>query len=315
MVRTYLGLFPSAFTLLKKSNPLVLASSTAFFAVFSLSPIIIILVNVLSLYFSSEEISDELFNTIASTFGSQTADQIQAIVENFRSYANQLWIAIAGFIFLIFIATTLLSIVKLNLNQIWGIRKKPKHKVRYRLIERAKAAAAIILIGLLFVVSLFFDTALTVLHNYLQDLIPSLDSALIWLINVVFSLLVVTLFFMMIYKFLTDADVRWSIASVGGLITALLFNAGKILLSRLLMYSRMETIFGTSASIALILLFIFYTSFIIYYGAAFTFEFARVKGKPIRAGGNAYRFEEKRMEESEKVSKERTKKARQRSSY
>lgn len=282
-----------AFTLLRQNHPLILASSTAFFATFSISPIIIILVNVLSLYFQSENITDKLFHQIRTIFGDQTARQIESIVNNFRSFSNDWWITVAGFVFLIFVATTLLNIIKQAIHQLWQIKKRPANKVTYNLAERSKAFAIILFIGLLFILSLLFDTSIAVLRGYLQDIIPSIDVWLIRLINIVFSILVVTAWFTILFKFLPDAKIQWKVALVGGFLTSLLFNLGKLVLGKLLVYSNIVTIFGASTSIALLLLFIFYSSFIIYYGASFTFEYGAITNRPIEAGKYGEKYEVK----------------------
>ena len=291
IVKRIPGMLRDAFVLLRQNNPLILASSTAFFATFSLSPIIIILVNVFGIYFKSETISDELFHEIQSVFGAQTTKQIESIVDNFRSLNTGWWITVAGSVFLIFVATTLLSVAKQAIHQIWHIKEKQEHRFRFTLTERLIGVAMILSIGVLFVVSLLMDTTVTFLHDYLHQIIPAIDSSVIKLIQTAFSIIVVTAWFAVLFKMLPDASVHWKVAIPGGLLTGALFTLGKYILGRFLVYSNVATIFGTSAAIALLLLFIFYSSMIVYYGAAFTYVYGKAVNKPLRAGKRGEEYE------------------------
>src|SRR5690606_19526928 len=130
----------------------------------------------------------------------------------------------------------------------------------------------------------------------------SLDVTLIRLINIVFSILVVTAWFTIIFKFLPNAKIQWGVATTGGLLTAVLFNIGKWILGKLLLYNNVVTFFGASASFALILLFIFYSALILYYGASFTFVYGDAIHKPILPGKYSVRF--KMVSDDEEQAKE-----------
>lgn len=280
-----------SFTRLRRNDPLILASSTAFFTTFSVSPILVILVNILSLIFKNNEVTQKLFSRLRTTFGAETAQQIENIVNNFRSFDSHGMITVAGTLFLFFVATTLLLIVKKAIHLLWRIRRKPSARLQYTFKERTIAVVLILFIGILFLISLLFDTSVAVLHEYLQDLIPAIDAVLIRIINIIFSVLVVTTWFTILYKILPDARVTWNVALPGGLLTGILFNTGKWILGNLLLYSNMANLFGASAAFALILLFIFYASFILYFGASFTYVYAEAVNRPILPGKYSEQFE------------------------
>src|SRR5687768_4301947 len=111
--------------ILRQNDPLILASSTAFFATFALSPILIILVNLFSLYPSSVRFNNQLFKTIGATVGKETAHDIELIVKNFQALEANIWVTIGGTIFLIFVATTMLAVVKYGIHKLWHIRPRP----------------------------------------------------------------------------------------------------------------------------------------------------------------------------------------------
>lgn len=280
-----------SFRVLKGSQPLLLASSTAFFTLFAAAPIIIIVFNILSLYFQQDTISTEAYQRIESWFGVDTAHQISDIVDNFRQQASSKWITIGGSIFLAFVATTLLHIVQQAFNQIWKIRIRKSRKISHNIKQRLTAFALILVGGVLFSVSILTDAAIAILKDYLDQIIPSVNVLVIRGVNELISLLIATLWFAILFRYLPSARIKGKYAIIGGFFTAILFDIGKFVLGRLLMTDNMNDIFGASASIMLLLLFIFYSSLIMYFGAAFILVYIREKGHNIKPKKNAEHYE------------------------
>jgi len=294
-IRAFFRINHDALRLLRRTEPLVLSSSTAFFTTFSLSPILILIVSLFGLYFTSEKISNQLFGKIGATVGYETARDIQAIVNNFMLFERTWWVTAGGLLFFIFIATTLLAVVKHNIHKLWRIRHQ-KGNIRHRFSERMILLWIVFLTGVLIVISLLIDSSLAISLDYLQTIVPFAGITLIRVLNALFSLVVVTIWFTVIFKLLPEAKVDWEVAFNGAFVTALLFTAGKFVLGKVLVHARIATIYGASTSIALLLLFIFYSSFILYYGAAFTHEYAEYCEKHICASKNAREFEERLFE-------------------
>jgi membrane protein len=282
MLRVLAGAFRKGYVNFRNNDPLILASSTAFFTTFSLSPILVILVNILKLAFDNDKIPEALFRKLAATFGRETAHQIENIVENVSTYGNDPVVLVIGTIFLLFVSTTLLKVVKQSINHLWHIKRKRGHRIRYNVRERFVATSLLLFVALLFLTSLSIDTSLILVRDYLRDIVPGINAALLRSLNITFSVLVVTAWFSFLFKFLPDAHVTWRVALVGGLITGIFFNTGKWILGKLLLYNNIVSIFGASASFALILLFIFYVGLILYYGASFTYFYGEAIKQPIR---------------------------------
>jgi membrane protein len=282
-----------AFFLLKRKDPLLLASSTAFFATFSLSPILIILVSIFGLYAGSDRINHQLFRMIGSTLGDETTREIESIVNNFMALESNWLITIAGSLFFIFVATTLIGIVKIAIQKIWYIRPKAELRLTHHSRERGTHFGFIIFTGLLLLLSLFIDTRLGMSLDYLQVTWPAAAIMLVRFFKILFTLIMITTWFTALFKILPEANIKWDTAFIGGLLTALLFMAGKFLLGKLLVYSRFETVFGASASFAMLLLFIFYSAFILYFGAAFTYEYGQRIDDQICAGKYTDEYEER----------------------
>ena len=295
-VKCVIGALKRALGVLKRHDPLVLCSSTAFFATFSLSPIIILIVNLFGLYFTSDKIGHQMFLTIASTFGAETAKDIETIVGNFMDLDSGWLITVGSFIFFIFVGTTLLTVVKKAIHRLWQIRSKPEWHLRYFGWERGTALLLILCSGVLLLISILVDTGLAVSRDYLSVVWPGAAMAAVNILNVVFSLVVVTVWFTLIFKILPEAHVKWEVAFVGGLTTGILFNIGQLILGKVLVHARLASIFGATTSLALILLFIFYCSFILYFGAAFTHEYAAKTDQPIQTNKHSRMYEEKFFE-------------------
>ena len=233
-----------------------------------------------------------MFAMLASTVGVKAANEIESIVQNFMAFERNWWMTVAGVVFFIFVSTTLLGIVKLNIHKIWRIRKVyPSMRQQFR--ERTTFASLILMTGVFFLFSLLIDTILAMSLDYLQTLVPAIGITVVRLLNVIFSLVVITIWFTVIFKILPEAKVEWDVAFNGAFLTAVLYSIGKFALGKFLISARVASIFGASASFAILLLFIFYCSFIIYFGAAFTYVYARFSEKNICAGKYSRAYEEK----------------------
>lgn len=291
-----MGAFKKAFGLLERNDPLILCSSTAFFATFSLSPIIILLVNLYSIYFTSDKIGYQMFQALGSTFGTETAKDLEKIVGNFMELESGWLITLGSSLFFLFVATTLLTVVKKSIHKLWHIRSKPEWHLRYFGWERGTAILLIFYSGILLLLSILVDTGLAVSRDYLETIWPGIAIVAVQVLNVLFSVVVITIWFTLIFKILPEARVSWEVAFVGGFLTAILFSIGEFILGNVLVHARLASIFGATTSLALILLFIFYCSFILYFGAAFTLEYANQTDQKISTSKYSTHYEEKLME-------------------
>ncbi len=267
-----------------------MAAATAFFATFALAPILIILIQILGLILDPQSISDHLFGHLAEIIGNESVGQIRQTLEGFKKLASNWYITIGGFIFLIFVATTLFSVIRNSLNQLWGIRPHGKRALNVRILNRVKAFAVIMISGILFLAVLLGEGFLALMNEYIRELWPRSSTILFTVLNQVASILVVTIWFAVIFKYLSDATLNWNTTIAGALFTGILFTVGKLLLGWVLAASNIQTIYGASGSFVLLLLFVFYCSFILYYGAMFTRIWAEYHRSAIEPRRNAYKY-------------------------
>lgn len=258
-----------------------MAGATAFFTTFALPPILVILIQSLKLFIDARTIRVELFKSLSGIVGPESVRQIVDVLQGLRKLAQNWYITIGGFIFLLFVATTLFKVIKSSVNELWRIRPQRKQGVWKSLQGRVQSLLVILLAGVLFVIGLLSEGVRAFIGNYIFEFSPLLSTYFSSFLNHFVSIIIVMLWFVMVFRYLPDGRPQWKIAFMGGFVTSLLFTLGKIILHWLLTYSNINTLYGTSASIVLLLLFVFYSSLILYYGAAFTKVWGTYKGKPI----------------------------------
>jgi len=295
--RTTVTILKSALHLLNNSNPLVLSASTAFFTTFGLSPILINLAHLLTLFFDQEIILGKLFTKVATSVGEKAAHDVKRIVENFLSFETNAWVTIPVTIFFYFVGTTLLTNIRQCIHQIWHIKRKPGHPFSYHLKERLIEIGIILLIGVLFLISTVFDNGIEHLNRFIGENHPDTEVIVNGLLHALLSIVMVSTWITLIFRLMPEAYVKWRVAIAGGLFTGVLINIGRFTLTNLLVTNEFRQLFGPSASMALLLLFIFYCSLTLYFGTAFTYVYAKTTHQPIRPGYLADKYEQKVVEE------------------
>jgi membrane protein len=280
----------NAYRLLVKNDPLRLAGATAFFTSFALPPILMLLIQLLSLLFERRSVSIELFRELGSVLGDDGVRQLVEVLRGMRGLAINVPAATAGFFFLLFVATTLFKVIQSSLNQLWMIEKTGK-KFKMVLVTRIKSTLLIIFTGLLFMASLSAQSAKIIFGNFLDNAFPGIG---IYSNNTLSSLVSVTIvctWFMVLFRYLPDGKPTWKVAFSGGLLTSILYNAGVLVLKLILLNSNIGILYGASASIVLLLLFVFYASLIFYFGACFTKVWGEYLEQPIQPVANAAYYE------------------------
>ena len=283
--------FGKAFRLLVKNDPMRLAGATAFFTTFALPPILLILIQLLGLLFNRRSISRQLFGRLSDIVGRDSVHELVGTLRAFRGLAVNWPIAIVGFLFLVFVATTLFKVIQSSFNQLWMIRRTGNHSFGMAIGTRVKSFALILFTGLLFLASLFAESLQLLFGNYVTELMPGVGIIFDNVLSILISLLTVWAWFTVLFRYIPDGRPTWKVSFSGALLTAILFNIGKYILRWLLPGSNIGVVYGTSASIVLLLLFVFYSSLILYYGAAFTKVWSVHINQPIRPVNNAIHYE------------------------
>jgi len=266
-----LGSLGPALGELKKNDPLRMAGATAFFTTFALPPILFILIQVVGLFIDRRNFGKELVEGVSNTLGEDGGGQVRQVLRSIRGFDDSWYVIVGGFIFLLFVATTLFSVIKNSLNQIWQISVKERPGLLFFAGIRLRSLAVIVLAGLLFALDMLSESLEVIAGNYIETIWPGGVIYFETAIHEITGVMIVSIWFTVLFRFLADARPLWRAAIVGGILTGVLFTAGKLLLQILLVHSNIGSLYGASGSIVLVLLFVFYSSFILYYGASFIY--------------------------------------------
>lgn len=280
-------LLKSSFNRLQENDPLRLAGATAFFTSFALPPIIVLLFQMFRLFFSGQLIGTTLGNVLSSTLGKQGSEQLRSTARGFRNLAQNWYMGVLGLVFLIFVATTLFKVIRNSLHDIWDIRLK-KTGFLYDLKVRGRSLAIILTAGILFVAASIIDVVRVMAVEYIGRVWERGGIFFAGIFNEVASVLVTTIWFVVLFRYLANARPSWRVAKVGGIITGVLFYIGRTILSSVMSNSNAGIIYGAGAAIVLVLLFVFYSSFILYFGACFIKEYSLFIKDPIVLSRKAY---------------------------
>ena len=288
---TLLKLLRAAFREFQKNDPLRMAAATAFFTTFALPAILLILIQVFGLVVGRRTIGRNLFTGLSDVIGMDAVEGIRNMLRNVRQLTQNWYVALALFFFLLFVATTLFKVIKDSLNQLWDIRLKEGLGFKLQLKQRGKSFIGILFAGLLFFAVLLAEGVVALL----PERIGFLGSVLKQLISVTAA----TIWFAILFKYLADGYSNWNVTLTGAFFTGLLFTIGKLILGILLGRSNMKNVYGTSASFVLLLLFVFYCSFMFYYGACFMKVWAAFKERPILPHSRAVKYQSSPVEKVE----------------
>ena len=290
-----LALLSKSFEGFRRNDPLRMAGATAFFTTFALPAVLIILIQIFGLFLSPRFMSRQIFHNLGEMVGRNTAGELHRTLFNVHHLFRNWYEAALGFIFLIFVATTLMKVIKDSLNQLWNIRSASHISIQVTLLNRSKSLLVIMIAGILFLIVLLAEGGLDLISQSPNSLSPGHLILGKIIVKQFISLILVSIWFFVLFRFLPDGGPSLKTVIVGAFFTGLLFTMGKLLLKWLLSYSDMQTVYGASTSSVLLLLFVFYSSFIFYFGACFTKVWAEFHNKPIQPSKNAERYEWKRV--------------------
>ncbi len=260
-----------------------LAAALAYYTLFSLAPLLILAIAIASLFFDNAAVRDQLMGQVESLMGGASADFVRTVLENAnRPGENTGWVASVISLGLLLVgATGVLTQLQLALNTIWNLEARPGVGVLDQLRKRLLSLGMIIVIGFLLLVSLIATSVISGLSGYLQTLMPGLD-ALVQLFNIVVAFGLTTLLFAVMFKYLPDAIIAWRDVWFGAAATAVLFSVGKYLIGLYLGNSGFSSSYGAAGSVIILLVWVFYSAQILFYGAELTQVYSRSFGSQIK---------------------------------
>ncbi|WP_318309582.1 YihY/virulence factor BrkB family protein [Flagellimonas crocea] len=268
-------LFLDTFKAWSKANPWRLSAVVAYYAVLSLPALLVIIINVVGSIWGVDIVEGRLTNEFSIALGPNAAETIQDIIQDTQNKDKNLISTIIGIATLLFGATGVFHQLKISLNQIWRIQGEPGFNLWKLAAERAKSLAFILVIGFLLLISFIVTAAITALNDYLKSLITEVAIYFAYFVDIFSSIGIITLMFALMFKFLPDAKIKWRAVWFGAFITAVLFVLGKFLLGLYFGEANPGSTYGAAGTIVLVLLWVSYSSLILFFGAQFTYVYAK----------------------------------------
>lgn len=263
-----------------------LGAALAFYTVFSLAPLLLIVIAIAGVVFGQEAAEGHIIGQIQGFVGEESAHAIQDMLEHARTPSTGLLAMGIALITLLFGASGVFAQLQDALNIIWGVETKPGQGMFQVLKDRFTSFVAVLGSGFLLLVSLVLSAGLAAVGDTLQALLPA-PEAVLQAINILVSFVVITLLFAMIYKLIPDVSNGWKDVWVGAAMTAFLFTVGKFLIGLYLGKSDVGLAYGAAGSLIVILLWVYYASQIFLFGAEFTAVYAASHGSQIMPIKNA----------------------------
>jgi len=275
-------------------NGLKFSASLSYYTLFSMAPMLIIVIAIGSIVLGKEAAEGYLYLQFEGLIGKLGALQLQEMIKNVRISGDTPWVSVLGVGTFFLGATGVFIEIQDSINSIWSIKAKPKRGWVRFLLTRIVSFSMVVGIGFLLMVSLVLSAALSMLDGWLASNI----SAFIWLayiISQLISISVVMLLFAVIFKVLPDAELEWKDVLIGAFFTAVLFLIGKSLINLYLSRSSTVSAYGAAGAVVLIILWVYYSAIILYLGAEFTKVYANKYGGKIRPSEFAVFVEHKEV--------------------
>ncbi|HET6655764.1 MAG TPA: YihY/virulence factor BrkB family protein [Gammaproteobacteria bacterium] len=268
-------------------RPFQLAAALGYYTLLSMAPLLLLLIGVAGLIFSQEAARVQLVHYIGSVMGPQQADAVKAMLADTVSEQTGVLSTIIGIAILLFGATTVFGQLQAALNQIWNVEVAPRHGVIWNLFRtRLFSLGVVMAMAFILLVSMVLSTVLAGLHQYFATLFPG-AAVLLRIVYALVSFVVVAGVIGVVFKYVPDAIIRWRDVWIGAIITSVLFTVGKYLIGIYLGHSRFSTGYGAAGSLILVVVWVYYTSLILFLGAEVTQVYTRRFGTRIRPSPHA----------------------------
>jgi len=260
-----------------------LAAALAYYTLFSLAPLLILVIAIASLFFDSATVREQLMGQVESLIGGTSADFVRTLLDNAnRPGGSSGWVAsIVSLLLLLLGATGVLTQLQMSLNTIWNVEARTDIGLMNLVRKRLLSLGMILVIGFLLLVSLVVSSVIAGLSSYLHTMTPGLDS-LVQILNFVVSFGITTVLFALIFKYLPDVIITWGDVWFGAATTAILFSLGKFLIGLYLGSSSFGSSYGAAGSVIILLVWIFYSAQILFFGAEVTQLYGRRFGSQIQ---------------------------------
>jgi membrane protein len=263
-------------------NGFKLSAALSYYTVFSVAPLLIVIISLSGLFFGRLAVEGRVYRQISGLVGSEAALQIQNIIRNTQQSNHGKLGGIIGTIILLIGASGVFSEVQSSINYLWSVPPPKKKAFLVAIFRKLISFSLLVAVAFLLLVSLLANALLEILSDRLVHLFSNTSLNLFYFINLGLIILVISSMFMLIFKILPNSSISWKNSYIGALATSVLFLAGKFFIGYYLGHSKIGATFGAAASIVILMLWIYYSSIILYFGACLTSALSELRGQPIR---------------------------------
>ena len=286
IIRTIWTLLKTTFDEWRADHATRLAAALSYYTAISIAPLLVLVLTGVSFFYDTATVRHQLADQIRYIVGPQGAQVLLAVLNNAEQSREAGLAGVLGMLTLLWGASNVFAQLQNALNVMWDVELKPSADFWVTVRRRFLSFAMVLVIGFLLLVSLVISTAIAVVNNHFSQLLPGTDW--IWqLTNLVISLAIVTLLFGLIYKVLPDAKIAWRDVWWGAAVTAILFAAGKYLLGLYLGMQTTGSAYGAAGSLVVLLIWVYFSAQIFFFGAEFTQVQARRFGRGLEPTDDA----------------------------
>ncbi len=258
-----------------------MSAALAYYTIFSIAPMLIVIITVCDVFFGRAAIEGNIYGQIKSFVGSDAALEIQQLIKNATISKDITWASVIGIVALVFAATSVFAEIQDSINHIWRLKAKPRKGWLKLLLNRLLSFSMVVTLGFILLVSLVINAVMDAVVGRLVEIFPQLAIYAAYGINLLLTFLTTSFLFGIIFKLLPDAKISWKDVRMGAFTTAILFMLGKFIISFYLGKTQITSSYGAAGSLVIILLWVYYSATILYFGAAFTKVYAQHTGSHI----------------------------------
>lgn len=299
-------LLKDTFKSFNEDRALKFCASLSYYTIFSLAPLLLLAISLAGFFFGRDAIQGKIFGEINGLIGQDAALQIENLIKNIELSGGTNVAVILSGITLLIGATTIFVEIQDSINFIWNVKAKPKKGWLKLLRDRLLSYSLIVVLGFLLIVSLIVNGALVALSDWLRNYFPDITITLFEILNVLVSFIVITTLFGVIFKVLPDAKISWKNVRTGAFFTACLFMIGRLLIGYYIYSTSTGSAYGAAGSVIVILVWVYYSAAILYFGAEFTKVYVEYIGAKIQPADYAVYVERTEIEKEAEIPPETT---------
>lgn len=296
LLNKYVSIFKSTVSGFMNEDCLKYSASLSYYTIFSIGPILVLMISLAGIFFGEDAIQGKVFSEMRGLVGPSAARQIQEVITNLKLSGKSNFALIASIITLIIGATTVFGDIQNSINRIWHVRAKPKRGWVKLITDRLLSSSLVVGLGFLLMVTLVVNGIILAFTDRLQVYFPDITVYFMNAVNFALSFAIIFILFGIIFRTLPDVKIEWKTVRTGAFFTAILFVIGRYAIGLYIESSGTESTYGAAGALVLVLLWVYYTAAILYFGAVYTRENAIVNNIPIKPADYAVYVEEKERE-------------------